>query len=142
MSRARATLYGLIAVFGIPLLGLFWLISVIPSIVWASILFCAVASLLTFLIWFTVTPGGRAAGAELSRKVRVRSLQHEVSRFKSEIHATQSSISEAGGVWHFGSRIHEIPPLERKLAEQQRELAKARQELNKLWRHSDGWLEG
>lgn len=144
MSRARATVYGVIAVFGIPLLGLFFLISVTPPVVWAFILFCVVGPLLISWIRFNFTPGGQAAGAELSRKARVRSLQHEVTRLKSEVFATRETIWEAGSSVHGGSRIHEIPPLERRLAEQQRELTKARQELNTIWKKGDdppfgGW---
>ena len=122
MSRARATVYGFIVIFGIPLLGLFWLISAIPPVTWAFFLSCLVALLVALLfiswIWLTFTPGGQAEWAEVSRRVRVRSLQHEVSRLKSEVFATefalrsaQSSLAEAGYSGHGGSRIHEIPPL-------------------------------
>ena len=136
MSRARATVYGVIAVFGIPFLALLWLISEIPPLVWALLIFSGVAALVIPRIGFT--SGDPTAKAEVSRKARVHSLQREVSRLESEVFATQNTIWEAGSSIHGGSRIHEIPPLERKLAQQQRELTKARQELNKTWKKSDG----
>jgi len=138
VSRARSTVYGLLAIFGIPVLGLLWLISVTPPLVWGLIIFFVVSALVVSGIVLIFTPEGRAARVELSRKARVRSLQQEVSRLKSEVFATRSTVWEAGSSVHGGSRIHEIPSLERKLAEQERELTKVRQELNAIWQKSDG----
>lgn len=134
MSRARATVYGFIAIFGIPVLGLIWLVSVTPSSVWVFLGACVVLAL---CIGF-IGPGFARDPDEAKRKAQVQLLQRQVSALKSEIFATRDSIWEAGSSIHGGSRIHEIPPLERRLARQESELAKARLELNRIWKQSDG----
>jgi hypothetical protein len=134
VSRARATVYGFIAIFGIPFLGLLWLISVTPPWFWVFFIVCVVLAfcILSPAVGFSGDP------EEAKRIARVRSLQHEVSRLKSEVDTTRTTIWEAGSSKHGGSRIHEIPPLQRKLAEQEQVLAKARQELNTIWKQTDG----
>ena len=134
MSRARATVYGVIAFFGIPLLGLLWLISVTPPWFWVLFIVCI------GLAFCILSPAVNFLGdpEEAKRIARVRSLQNEVSRLNSEIDTIRRIISDAESSVHGGSRIHEIPPLERRLAEQERELAKARQALNTIWKQSDG----
>ena len=134
MSRARATAYGFIVIFGIPLLGLLWLIFVTPPWFWALLVVCVVLAfcILSPEVGFSRDP------EEAKRIARVRSFQHEVFRLKSEVDTTRTTIWEAGSSVHGGSRIHEIPPLQRKLAKQEQELAKVRQELNTIWKQTDG----
>ena len=138
--EARATVYGFIAVFGLPLLGLLWLISVTPPAVWVFLV------VLLACIALVVLPTGDRGIAfskdpeEAKRKARVRSLQHQVSRLKAEVFTTTRAVSDAGSSIHGGSRIHEIPPLERLLSEQKEALTKAREELNTIWKQSDGYL--
>ena len=138
VSRARATVYGFITIFGIPLLGLLWLISVTPPWFWVLFVVCIVLAfcILSPEVGFSRDP------EEAKRRARVRSLQHDVSRLRSEVDTTRRAIGEAGYSGHGGSRIHEIPPLQRKLAEQEQKLAKARQELNTIWKQTDGSTAG
>jgi uncharacterized protein YlxW (UPF0749 family) len=138
----RATVYGVIALFGLPLLGLLWLISVTPLVVWAFLVAVVVLAGV-FLVGFFTGDWGIAFSRdpeEAKRKARVRSLQHQVSKLKSEVLTTRRAISDAGNSIHGGARIHEIPPLERLLSQQQVALTKARGELNKIWKQSDGYL--
>jgi hypothetical protein len=130
---ARVAFYGYLAIFGVPLVGLLWLISVTTYVVWVflGLLVCVV--LLVFV-------GVTSKDQEAKRKGRVRSLQHQVSRFKSEVATTRSTIGEAMSLVYGGSRIHEVPPLERRLAEQQKALAKSRAELSTIWKQSDGYM--
>ena len=143
MSRALATIYGVIAICGIPLLVVLVVISLIPAEVWIflAVLFAfAVVCLFIFWIFWLFSSGGQTVRADAPRKARVRSLQHQVLRLTCEVDSTESSIHSAGSSVHGGSRIHQIPPLQRKLAEQKQELAKARLELQSLWKPSDGYL--
>jgi hypothetical protein len=138
---ARATVYGLIAVFGLTLLGLLWLISVTPPVVWAFLVAVVLAGV--FLVGFSSGNWGIAFSQdpeESKRKARVRSLQHQVSKLKSEVFTTRRAIWDAGASIHGGSRIHEISPLERLLSQQKGALTEAREGLNKIWKESDGYL--
>lgn len=118
-------------------------IAQIPAEMWvflAILLAFSVICLFIYGIFWLFSSQGQAAYADASRKARVRSLQHQVHRLICEVGATESAIHNAGSSVHGGSRIHQIPPLQRMLAEQKRELAKVRRELQSLWKPSDGYL--
>ena len=140
--EARATAYAALAVFGLLLLGLLWLVSVTPTEVWAFLVVVVVLFGI-FLVGFSTWNWGIAFSKDpkyAKRNARVRYLQHHVSKLKSEVFATRTAICDSGSSMHGGSRIHEIPPLESKLSRQETELAKARLELNRIWKQSDGYL--
>ena len=123
---ARATLLGSIVLFGIPALGLIWLISVIPPVAWLLLgAFVALAFCIRLML------------PRDSEKARVEFLRYQVSKLGSEISAIQTSIWNAGSSIHGGSRIHEIPPLERRLTELESALSKAQLELQRISKASD-----
>lgn len=115
-------------------------LSAIPQEVWIFLAVLAVSGAATYFLFLRLTSSGQSALAEFDRGSRVRSLQYKVSRFNSEVDITENNICKAMSEIHGGSRIHEVPQLKHLLAQHQRELTKARQELNTIWERSHGYI--
>ena len=142
--EARATVLGFIAIFGVPLLGLLWLTSATPPgfFLASLVVFVSLFPPIVFLVFLLAPLFVYAADPEeAKRKARVRFLQQQVFRLKCEVGATKSAIHSASYSMG-GARVHQVPPLQRKLGEQETELAKARRELNTIWKQTDGIFDG
>lgn len=122
MTRHEAL--GWVIIVGVPLMFLIWVISVIPPEVW--ILLAILAVVLVFAGWRGKQGEAlREAWSEGKRKSRVQYLQQEVARLK----AKRISLTTSYPGQHKSD-----------LADLDRELALARQELGSLWKPTDGYI--
>ena len=114
---------GWVILVGVPLLLAIWVISVVPLGAWIAL------AALAFVLVFMCRGPLHDALTEAKQKNRVQALKREITRLEAE----RTGLKAYG---YFG-----ITPAEFKqeLADLERKLEVARQDLRSIWKLSDGW---